>query len=191
MPVPVPRTEKIRFSYFFQGTLEYVDGKCCPVCKPKEECARKEINETMVVGECRSEHPVPRTVCRGSCESHADALFVEPFIETDCKCCKPVALGRRSIELNCGNSRSALNFHVTPWTKIRIKKHILHFFNFQIFEILTAIICYPSYFHAANNTVITHEYVEIEACACDPCPYNPFASLSTSAPQIKLTTIGG
>ena len=121
MPVPAPSNEKNSHSFLFQGTLEYVKGECCPVCKPKEECARKELNETIVVGECRSEHPVPRTVCRGSCESHADALFVEPFIETDCKCCKPVALGRRSIELNCGNSRFALKFHLKPLTEIRIK----------------------------------------------------------------------
>jgi hypothetical protein len=124
------------------GTLEYVEGECCPICKPKEkeECVKGSIEEVMEVDGCVSDGPVSRTTCSGSCKSHADAVFVAPFIETDCKCCKPVAMSRKSIQLTC-----------------------------------------------EDGSEITHEYVEIEACACDACPYNPFAAGTTMATEITTT----
>lgn len=40
----------------------------------------------------------------------------------------------------------------------------------------------------ANGTTVTHEYVQIDACGCEMCQYNPFSPTVAQPEQIKLKT---
>ena len=87
-----------------QGTLEYVDGQCCPVCKPRSICSPHSVTKTVKVGdedECVSVGKIEVTSCKGTCGSGATAMFVVPYIETDCKCCKPTSMEKKKASFLC------------------------------------------------------------------------------------------
>lgn len=125
------------------GEIIFDEGMCCPICAPRqppvEECLREENNMTITVTiddeECISLSPVLHTSCGGSCGSSADTMFTEPYLMTDCKCCKPASLTEKTILVDCASGTKE------------------------------------------------HTYMEIDACACEECVYNPFEA-TTTAPEI-------
>lgn len=118
--------------------LKLLPGECCYKCLPKSDCVRQEENSTVEIDGCVSDQPVLQTSCKGTCGSNATATFMAPFMKTDCKCCKPTQMSKKSVTLTCD-----------------------------------------------GGTTKEHEYVQIDACACEACQYNPFAPTSTLAPEIS------
>ena len=74
-----------------------------PLAVPREpdECLLSEETMTLEVDGCVSTTEVKRTMCSGTCGSNATATFVAPFMEAECKCCKPAETSTQVVELLC------------------------------------------------------------------------------------------
>ena len=47
-----------------------------------------------------------QTRCVGGCESNTDIdFFIFPFVQRDCSCCQPSAIGRAQTEMKCGGRK--------------------------------------------------------------------------------------
>ena len=65
-------------------------------------CAHSVVPTEMMVGDCVSAAKVNMTQCVGTCGSNATTVFMEPFVETNCMCCKPTSMTKQTVDLQCG-----------------------------------------------------------------------------------------
>ena len=72
-------------------------------------CAHSVVPTEMKVGDCVSPAKVNMTQCVGTCGSNATTVFMEPFVETNCKCCKPTSMTKQTVNLQCGKLISRKN----------------------------------------------------------------------------------
>merc|ERR1712062_194051 len=86
------------------GQLTYLEGQCCPICQKNVCNVKSELRPLATEKEgkkCISKEMVEMTSCQGTCGSTAHTIDIAPFIQTDCKCCKPVHMTKRSVQMDC------------------------------------------------------------------------------------------
>ena len=88
-----------------------------PVPRETAACAHSVVPTNMKVGDCVSTAMVNMTQCVGTCGSNATTVFMEPFVETNCKCCKPTSMTKQTVNLQCGEYLSYCVVTVTSYTR--------------------------------------------------------------------------
>ncbi|XP_076800960.1 uncharacterized protein LOC143445613 isoform X3 [Clavelina lepadiformis] len=89
---------------------QHVEGQCCPQCvarpPPISDCAPVKVQRVWEMSNCTSDGEVELTTCQGRCESNTTMLAEPPFIQTNCRCCKPAEVETRTVSFTCeGGSR--------------------------------------------------------------------------------------
>ena len=57
-------------------------------------------------------------------------------------------------------------------------------------NVLIALLLLFSFPFTANGTTVAHEYVQIDACGCEACQYNPFSPMvGVSKPEEIITNL--
>jgi len=96
------------------GQLTYVPGQCCPICQ-SDVCDVKTTESKLLTsdgGLCVSTEKVDMTACVGTCGSSAHTIAVAPFIQTNCKCCKPARMEKKEVTMDCADGSKKTREHV-------------------------------------------------------------------------------
>uniref|UniRef100_A0A8C4ZJ04 SCO-spondin n=1 Tax=Gadus morhua TaxID=8049 RepID=A0A8C4ZJ04_GADMO len=98
-----------------EGEVKVLEpGDCCPVCRksfpgePEAVCQRYTQVRNITKGGCRLDN-VEVSFCRGRCQSGADVILEEPYLQSVCECCSyrldPVS-PVRFLSLQCASGDS-------------------------------------------------------------------------------------
>ncbi|CAL8403713.1 unnamed protein product [Boreogadus saida] len=92
--------------------LTYMDG-CCRTCKEDgKSCQRVTVRMTIRKNDCRSNRPVNIVSCDGKCPSASIYNYNINTYARFCKCCREMALRRRSVQLYCSGNSTWVSYSI-------------------------------------------------------------------------------
>ena len=106
-----------------------------PVPRGTAACAHSTVATEMTIGDCASAAPVNMTQCVGTCASNATTVFTSPYLQTNCKCCKPMSMSKKTVELHC--SEYILQSIKTTCHRLNLYSHLTYFCDANFFQIST------------------------------------------------------